>query len=61
VKVWGYPVVPLLFVGLATVLTVSQFIERPGRSGLGLLIVLAGFPIYRVLAPDKLERGDSGQ
>jgi amino acid transporter len=50
VKVWGYPVGPLLFVGLATLLTVSQFIERPGRSGLGLLIVLAGFPIYRVLA-----------
>jgi len=50
VKVPGYPVVPLLFVGLATVLTVSQFIERPGRSALGLVIVLAGLPIYRVLA-----------
>ncbi|HKP49985.1 MAG TPA: amino acid permease, partial [Gemmatimonadales bacterium] len=47
VKVPGYPVLPLLFVGLATVLTISQFIERPGRSALGLLIVLAGLPIYR--------------
>jgi hypothetical protein len=37
-------------VGLSTVLTVSQFLERPGRSALGLLIVLAGYPIYRILA-----------
>jgi APA family basic amino acid/polyamine antiporter len=50
VKVWGYPILPLLFVGLSTVLTVSQFLERPGRSALGLLIVLAGYPIYRILA-----------
>jgi APA family basic amino acid/polyamine antiporter len=46
VKVWGYPVVPMLFVGLATVLTVSQFLERPERSVIGLLIILLGLPIY---------------
>lgn len=46
VKAWGYPVVPLAFVGIATVLTVSQFLERPGRSTAGLLIVLAGLPVY---------------
>lgn len=46
VRVWGYPVVPVLFVLLAAALMVSQFAERPGRSVIGLLIVLAGFPIY---------------
>jgi APA family basic amino acid/polyamine antiporter len=46
VKVPGYPVLPLLFVGLATVLTVSQFVERPGRSFLGLVIVLFGLPVF---------------
>ena len=46
VKAWGYPLMPLAFVGIATVLTVSQFLERPGRSTLGLLVVLAGLPVY---------------
>ena len=46
VKVPGFPIVPLLFVGLATVLTVSQFLERPERSLIGLLVVLAGLPLY---------------
>lgn len=46
VKVWGYPVVPALFVLLATVLTVSQFVERPVRSTIGLALVLLGLPIY---------------
>jgi len=45
-KVWGYPFLPAAFVVLAAVLTVSQFLERPGRSMLGLLIVLLGVPIY---------------
>lgn len=46
VKVWGYPFLPALFLVLAAILTLSQFIERPVRSTLGLLIVLLGFPLY---------------
>ncbi len=46
VRVWGYPIVPWLFVVLATVLTVSQFIERPLRSTVGLGLVLLGLPVY---------------
>lgn len=45
-KVWGYPVLPASFVLLAAVLTVSQFLERPGRSMIGLLIILLGIPIF---------------
>ena len=46
VKVWGYPIFPALFVVLAAVLTVSQFLERPERSVVGLLIILLGVPLY---------------
>ena len=46
VKAWGYPVIPLLFLAVATVLTVSQFFDRPVRSTFGLLVILLGLPVY---------------
>ena len=49
VKRWGYPVMPALFVVIAAILTVSQFLERPVRSVVGLLIILLGLPIYSAL------------
>jgi amino acid transporter len=47
VKAWGYPVIPWLFMILATVLTVAQFSERPLRSAAGLAVILLGLPVYR--------------
>jgi APA family basic amino acid/polyamine antiporter len=46
-RCWGYPWVPGLFVAGALALTVNIWIERPGRSSLGLLLILAGLPFYR--------------
>ena len=46
VRVWGYPVMPAVFIGLAAVLTISQFAERPVRSSIGLALILLGVPIY---------------
>ena len=45
-RAWGYPVVPALFCGLAALLAVSIFIQRPGRSGIGLAVVMLGIPMY---------------
>ncbi len=42
----GYPVVPLLFGGLALVLTVSTFVGAPRESAIGLGIMLSGLPAY---------------
>jgi amino acid transporter len=46
-RCWGYPWVPGLFVAGAVALTLNIWIDRPGRSSLGLLLILAGLPFYR--------------
>jgi APA family basic amino acid/polyamine antiporter len=46
-RCWGYPWVPGLFVLGALALTINILIERPGRSTIGLLLILAGLPFYR--------------
>jgi amino acid transporter len=49
-RCWGYPWVPGIFVAGALVLTVNIWIERPGRSSIGLLLILAGLPFYKYWA-----------
>ena len=46
-RCWGYPWVPAIFVVGAFVLTVNLWMVRPGRSTIGLLLILAGLPFYR--------------
>ncbi|HKW64125.1 MAG TPA: amino acid permease [Candidatus Acidoferrum sp.] len=46
-RTWGYPIVPAIFVVGAFALTVNLFIQRPVRSSIGLLLILAGLPFYR--------------
>jgi len=46
-RCWGYPWVPGIFVAGALALTVSILVQRPGRSSIGLLMMLAGWPFYR--------------
>ena len=43
----GYPWVPAIFVLGALALTVSEWLQRPGRSTIGLLVIAAGLPFYR--------------
>jgi basic amino acid/polyamine antiporter, APA family len=43
----GYPWVPAIFVAGASALTVSEWLQRPARSTLGLLVIAAGLPFYR--------------
>jgi amino acid transporter len=42
----GYPVSPLLFGGLALLLTVSTFVGAPRESAIGVGIMLSGWPAY---------------
>ena len=46
-RCWGYPWVPGIFVAGALALTVSLWLDRPGRSSIGLLLIIAGLPFYR--------------
>lgn len=45
-QVPGYPVVPLLFVGLASILVITTLIEAPRDSLIGLGLILTGWPAY---------------
>jgi basic amino acid/polyamine antiporter, APA family len=58
-RAWGYPVVPAIFVVGAFALTVNLFIQRPVRSAIGLLLILAGLPFYRYWNQTRLDAGDA--
>ena len=45
-RAWGYPVLPLVFIVCTAVIVFNQLVSDPLESATGLLIVLAGLPIY---------------
>lgn len=45
-KVWGYPLVPSLFVLVSAVLLYYTFAANLRNSGLGCLVILAGTPVF---------------
>jgi APA family basic amino acid/polyamine antiporter len=45
-RCWGYPWVPGIFIAGALALTFNLWLQRPGRSSIGLLLILAGLPFY---------------
>jgi amino acid transporter len=46
VRVWGYPVVPLVFVGASFVILVNALREHPGATGLAFGGIALGVPVY---------------
>ena len=47
-KVWGYPYLPVLYIVMASAVCISILINNILFAGVGLLIVLAGIPMYYV-------------
>jgi APA family basic amino acid/polyamine antiporter len=45
-RTWGWPVVPLLYLGGCALLTVSTLRDSPGESLAGLGLVALGLPAY---------------
>lgn len=45
-RTWGYPVVPMIYIALATLLIVDLAYLTPSTSGTGYLLVLSGVPFY---------------
>src|ERR1700736_1296233 len=45
-RTWGYPVVPIVSMLLAALLIVDLAFLAPTTSGIGILIVLTGMPVY---------------
>jgi APA family basic amino acid/polyamine antiporter len=45
-RVWGYPIVPALFVAASTVLLYYTFTDNLLNSAVGSLVILAGIPVF---------------
>ena len=45
-KTWGYPVLPIIFILGALALTVNSLLQRPGRSLMGIVVMLIGLIFY---------------
>lgn len=48
-KVWGYPVVPAIFVIFCVCLVFNTIFTRPREAVIGLILILAGIPVYYFL------------
>lgn len=53
-KAIGYPVLPIIYIIVASVISISLFIYKPKFTWPGLIIVLLGLPIYSYLNKKKL-------
>ena len=45
-RTWGYPLVPLVFIVSSAVIVGNQIVAEPRESAIGLLLVMAGLPVY---------------
>jgi basic amino acid/polyamine antiporter, APA family len=60
-RVWGYPLVPLLFVAGLGVLVVNTLVEKPAESLIGIGLVAVGLPAYWYWSRERARAGDRGQ
>ncbi len=52
-SVWGYPVLPLLFIVAALVLLVFSFADQPRNSIMGTAVILLGIPLHYLFQRSK--------
>src|SRR5262245_18386590 len=45
-RIWGYPILPIVFIASSLVIVVMQILAVPGDSAIGLGMVLLGLPVY---------------
>jgi APA family basic amino acid/polyamine antiporter len=45
-RVWGYPVVPAVFIVFCVFLIGNTLIARPREAAIGLFLILLGIPFY---------------
>jgi len=58
-KVWGYPIVPAIVVIFSAVLFLNTIYARPREAAIGMVLMLAGVPIYLRLSKKKNQ--DNGE
>jgi len=55
-KVWGYPVVPVIYILFCLYLCYNTIITRPREAAIGIALILAGIPIYLLLRRKDAKR-----
>jgi basic amino acid/polyamine antiporter, APA family len=45
-KVWGYPVIPAIFIAFCIALTINTIMSRPREAAIGLTLIALGIPFY---------------
>jgi APA family basic amino acid/polyamine antiporter len=48
-KVWGYPVVPVIYILFCLYLCFNTILTRPREAAIGIALILAGIPVYLLL------------
>ena len=57
-RTWGYPVTPLVFLGVTAFMMYHLIVERPLQSLAGLAIMLAGLAVY-AFSQSRLSRSQN--
>ncbi len=60
-RVWGYPVVPAIFIAFCIGLFMNTIVTRPREAAIGLILILAGIPVYLLLKRRNNRHDDSSQ
>jgi len=58
-KVWGYPVVPAIFIIFCICLFFNTIIARPREAAIGMILILTGIPVYFLLQIKKTGKSGS--
>lgn len=53
-KAFGYPVLPFIYILLASAFCIALLIDKPETCGWGVLIMLAGVPVYYLTRPKQV-------
>jgi APA family basic amino acid/polyamine antiporter len=55
-RAFGFPIVPALYILIASAICIDLLIFRPKAAGLGLLIMMAGWPLFYIF--DRIKNGE---
>ena len=60
-KVWGYPVIPAIFIIFCIFLFFNTIVTRPREAAIGMTLILSGIPVFLYLQRKYAKRPDSSE
>jgi APA family basic amino acid/polyamine antiporter len=54
-NIWGYPIVPAVFILFSLAIVVNQLASDPRESLFGIAVVLLGMPVYYLWVKRRLK------